>query len=199
VIAQNDTPDAGPADAGVRAHEATSSVPFAPGAPRRVCLQPRVGDRSVGALMVSVDGAEPCPFTTCGCSTVDTGVVHRFRLTGDCCTTQTVSRRIAPGPGDLEIPVALHYQATLYVEVRGGNADVLVEGVRLGRSRQLLAVDLGTGSGSAFMEVTVQEPGFRRHQQTVQFRQGQRAQLSVSLEPEGPTAENQSSTGSEAD
>lgn len=199
VVAQSD-PDAGPPsrpDAGPRLLQETASVPIAPGAPRRVCIHPMVGSQEVASPLLSVDGGPSCAVDGCGCQMLTTGVVHAFSLSGPQFTPRTLSRRIPAGADVYNIPIAIGYQALLYVNIAGPNANVRVGGGEngRGRTRQLIPVELGTERDAA-LSVAVERPGSLRYDALHSFRAGARTDLEVTLEPaDGPTAENQ--TGSE--
>jgi serine/threonine protein kinase len=199
VIAQNDTPDAGPADAGVRAHEATSSVPFAPGAPRRVCVQPTVGGAAVRDVSVAIDRGESCAVARCGCSELATGVRHRFEVDGACCRGNVVTALVPPGPGTFEVPVPMRYRARVHVLLTNGDVEsarVAVENGGGGQARSNIDVDLGTELVARRRGITVTADGYRRHQELVDLRAGEVTQITVTLvpAPEGPTAERQPDT-----
>jgi hypothetical protein len=129
---------------------------------------------------------------------LSTGVEHEFSLSGPLFAPRTFSRRIPAGAGDFNVPIALTYQATLYVDIAGSNGNVRV-GVGgangRGRTRQIVAVDLGTAR-NAPLSIVVERAGSVRHEVLQQFTAGEQTRLEVSLDPAiGPTAENQ--TGSE--
>lgn len=143
-----------------------------------------VFDPTPEGVAISVDGSAARPFgPSFSQVTLPTGR-HHFTITGndECCRDLTFDTIIPAGEGNFRLSRTLEFRpASLYVR-SNTLGDVTVNGVRRGRTREVIEVPIDRATDTVNVEVTA--PGHRAFRGVRRLRAGRVEEMDAALIPE---------------